>query len=223
MGGGPRALVILGAGGHAKVVADLVLRLAEWRISGLIAADPDADGFFGLPVLGTDACLPKLRRQGIDAAAVAVGDNALRMRLGALAKRHGFMVPTLCHPAAVVSAFASLAEGAVVMAGASVGPAARVGPFAIVNTRAVVEHDCEVGEGAHIAPCAALGGGVRVGARSLVGIGAAVRPGVQIGSDAVVGAGATVVADVPKGVTVIGTPAKPRGSAMARHPSNTLS
>ncbi len=205
-----RHLVILGAGGHAKVVADLLTLLPEWHVVGLLSANPADPGFFGLPVLGTDDALPRLRHQGVEAAAIAIGDNAARAELGALAQRHGFTLPSLMHPAAIVSTFARIAEGAVVMAGASVGPDARLGRLVVVNTRAVVEHDCAIGDAAHIAPCAALGGKVDVGALTLVGIGAAVRPGVRIGRGTIVGAGAAVVSDLDDGVVAMGTPARVR-------------
>lgn len=203
------SIVVLGAGGHAKVVVDLLLSLPAFRVIGLVDPAPSATGFFGVPLLGDDTVLPKLRREGVTAAVVAVGDNAARARLGMLVRLNGFDLPSLVHPTATVSRHALLEEGVVVMAGAGVGPDARLGPFAVVNTRSVVEHDCVVDEAAHVAPMAALGGSVKIGARSLIGIGAAVRPGARIGSDVVVGAGASVVSDLPDGTIAIGVPARP--------------
>jgi sugar O-acyltransferase (sialic acid O-acetyltransferase NeuD family) len=144
---------------------------------------------------------------GVDAVALAVGDNAARLRglqgLGALC------VPALVHPSAVVSPSASIGRGAVIFPAAVVNAGARIGDAAIVNSGAVIEHDCVLAEGVHVSPNATLAGGVQVGACSWVGAGATVIQNLTVGRDAVVGAGAVVIRDVVDGVTVAGVPAAP--------------
>ncbi|WP_426955882.1 acetyltransferase [Muricoccus radiodurans] len=205
----PPRLVVIGAGGHAKVVIEALRAAGFPEPLGLVDPHPPAPVVLGLPVLGGDEALERLRAEGTDAAVIALGGNGLRLRIGDRLVGMGFALPSVVHPAAQISPSATVAEGAVVMARACLGPDARVGRLAIVNTNAVVEHDNEIGEGAHVAPGCALAGNVTVGARALVGVGSAVRPGVTIGADAVIGAGSAVVRDIPPGARVGGAPAMP--------------
>lgn len=202
----PRPCLILGAGGHARVLAEALAGADGIALMGVVAAAP-MPGWL-LPYLGDHAVLARLRAEGITAAFVGVGDNATRLHLGALLERLGFDLPTAVHPAALVSPSADLGPGGVVMARAVVGAGARIGRLCIINTGAIVDHDARIGQGAHIAPGCALAGDVTVGERTLVGVGAAVRPGIWIGSDAIVGAGSAVVVDVPDGARVGGVPAR---------------
>jgi len=212
-----RRLVIVGAGGHAKVVVDILLAQDGWDIVGLTDADPSPRKIYGLPVLGRDEdVLPNLRRQGVEAAFVALGDNVLRLRIAARLRALGFDLPNAISPRAFVSPNATLGVGIAVMPQAAINAAATIGDFAIINTAASIDHDCVVGEGAHIGPGAVLAGWVRVGARVFVGVGAAAVPGVEIGADAVIGAGAAVIRRVPAGATSIGVPARIRRTRDAR-------
>lgn len=201
-----RRVLVIGAGGHAKVVIE-ALQAAGFAPGGLIDAEATPRTVLGVAVLGDDAALAGLRAE-FGAAVVALGDNRARERVGAALRGLGYALPPVVHPAAFVSPSATVGEGAVVMARAVVGTLARVGALAIVNTGAIVEHDCGIGAAAHVAPGVTLAGSVTVGARALVGAGSVVRPGVSIGADAVVGAGAAVVGDVPAGACWAGVPAR---------------
>lgn len=205
----PRRLVVVGAGGHAKVVIEAARASGLWDVVGLIDPSPAATSALGVPVLGGDEMLPQLLAGGVSAAVIALGGNALRERLGRQAQDMGFELPSIVHPSALVSPSARLGAGVVVMARAVIGTEAVVSDLAIVNTGAVLDHDNFVGIAGHVAPGCALAGNVSVGDRSLVGVGSAVRPQIRIGADVVIGAGSVVVADVPDGAIVAGAPARP--------------
>ena len=199
--------IIWGAGGHGRVVADLVRALGD-TVVGFVDRDVSRVGQLAEPggacVIATDAELdavsPHIR------LAVAIGDNATRLRC--VLRRGERSAPPLVHPRAVCSPSVTLGVGSVVLAGAVINAAARIGTAGIINTASVVEHDCRLGDGVHLSPGAILCGGVRVSDRAWIGAGATVLPGVSIGADAMVGAGAVVLRDVAPGSTVVGNPAR---------------
>ena len=203
----------LGAGGHAKVLLDALRSRADVEVIALLDSRADLHGTMvgGVPVLGDDTLLPRLREQGVAAVFIAVGSvdsTEKRRQLFELARRHAYDVLTIVHPRAFVSATAVVGPGAAILAGAAVNACARLGVNVLVNTGAIVEHDAEVGDHVHIASGAVLGGGVAVGDGAHVGLGAVVRQGIRIGAGSVVGAGAVVVEDVPPRVVVTGVPAR---------------
>ena len=200
--------MVIGAGGHAKVVIEAIWAMDGFEIVGVIDPKPENPELLGVPVLGGDEELPKLLIEGVTAAVVAIGANSTRQRIGHTLLAMGFTLPQIRHPSAFISPSATIAQGTVIMAMAIVGTLACVRDLAIINTGAIVEHDSEVGEAAHIAPGVVLAGRVRVGNRALVGAGTVVRPYIIIGNDAVVGAGSAVVANVLAASVVAGTPAK---------------
>jgi UDP-perosamine 4-acetyltransferase len=201
-------LIMIGAGGHARVLIELCQALGSFELLGVVAQS-GPPRLMGLPLLGDESHLEALRRQGVQAACVAVGDNAARARIGARLQALGFALPALVHPAAFVAPSAVVSPGAVVMARAVLGTQARAERLTILNTGAIADHDVVLGEASHVAPGAVLAGHASLGAGALLGAGAAVRPGIVVGAGAVIGAGSAVVADIAPGATMAGVPARP--------------
>jgi UDP-perosamine 4-acetyltransferase len=154
--------------------------------------------------------LSELRSTGIRYAFVAVGDNALRERLGVMVSAMGFELPNAISPHAVISPSAVLGKGIAVMAGVAINAETRIGDLAIANTNSTIDHDCIIGRAAHIAPGCALAGNVTVGDRSFLGVGVCVIPHVKIGADVILGAGSVVVRDLPDRAKAVGVPARVR-------------
>lgn len=188
-------MYIYGAGGHAKVVLD-ILRATGRTVAGFIDDDDALTRLLGLPVRHTaKGCTPII---------IGIGDNATRARLAA---RLTCTFATAVHPSAVLSPSARIGDGTVVMAGAVLNAEAAVGRHCIVNTGASVDHECRLSDFVHLSPHATLCGRVCVGQGAWIGAGATVVPGVSIGRWARIGAGATVLTDIPDGATAVGTPA----------------
>lgn len=211
----PMRLLIWGAGGHAKVVAD-VARASGWEVVAFLDDDPAKQGqlFYGAPVRGpqtlTPIPSPGGRAEPECSVFVAIGNNAVRERIMARVAASGQTSPVLVDPSARVSPTAVLEPGTVVMAGAVVQADAQIGRGGIINTGASVDHDCRLGACVHVAPGARLTGQVEVGDRTLIGAGAVVVPKIRIGMDNTVGAGAVVVRDSQAGQVLVGVPAEVR-------------
>lgn len=201
-----RTLLVLGAGGHGRVVADAALVMGFERVAFLDDRQVTVQaGLF--PVLGPLASLESMKEEW-PAAIAAVGDNRVRLALFHRLLQAGFKTPSVLHPSAVVSRNASVARSVFVAAGVVVNIGARIDDAAILNTGATIDHDCAIEAGAHISPGAHLAGNVTVEQCAWVGIGSALKNGVRIGAGATIGAGSAVVRDVPADITVAGSPAR---------------
>jgi sugar O-acyltransferase (sialic acid O-acetyltransferase NeuD family) len=207
------SVVGLGAGGHAKVVIEILRMDSQYEIIGLLDSKPELKGqdVLGVPVLGDDTCLQALIDKGTHRFFVglgSVGDVSARCRLYQMALDLGMRPVSAIHLQAVISPSATLGLGVTVMANAVINACAVIGTNVIVNTGAIVEHDCVIGDHAHIATGARLAGIVHVGDGSHIGVGASIRQYIHIGQNALVGAGAVVVKDVPDNIVVAGVPAR---------------
>jgi sugar O-acyltransferase (sialic acid O-acetyltransferase NeuD family) len=207
-------VVGIGAGGHAKVLIEILRAGTCYEVAGLLDPRPDSQGqtVLGVPMLGGDSELPRLIAAGIRHFFVgigSVGDSSARKRLYEHGLALGMEAVSSIHPSAIISPSVRMGHGNMIMAGVVINACTILGNNIIVNTGAVVDHDCWLGDHVHVATGAKLSGTVRVGAGAHIGAGAVIRHNISIGEGTVVGAGAAVIKDVAVNEVVVGVPARP--------------
>ena len=196
--------LVLGAGGHAKVLIE-ALRLSKNEIVGILTPDMKAGSeFMGVPVLGGDEVIDRFAPDQIQLinGVGSVPGRPHRWRLGELMRRKQFQFGVVAHEKSIVATDVSAAEGVQLMAGSIIQPSCKVGLDTIINTGSLIDHDCLVGDYCHIAPGVILSAGVQIGNKTHIGTGAQVIQGIHIGSDVVIAAGTTVYKDIPDRVLV---------------------
>jgi sugar O-acyltransferase (sialic acid O-acetyltransferase NeuD family) len=208
-----KEIVVIGGGGHARVVISALKKEARYLILGYTDLR-DRGVLLGVGYLGDDAALEDLaRRNSPCCAAIGVGSIAAerkREELFALIERLGLSLPVVLSPNAIVNEGVTLGRGTVVLDGAVINPGCQVGLGVIINTNSTVDHDCAIEDFVHVAPGAVLSGGIKVGRRTLIGAGATVRQSVKICGDCTIGAGAVVVSDCVRPGVYAGVPARMR-------------
>jgi len=205
-------IILVGAGGHFKVVYDIVK--SKYEVIGVTDADKCKEStiFYGCRVIGNDEVLRYIYGQGTQNALITVGNiinSDLRRKLFDLCLEIGFKLPNVISENAVVAESVKMGVGNVIMDMSVVHGDTRLGSNCIINTGSIIEHDCIIGSHVHVAPGAKLAGSVVVEDGVHIGIGAVVIQGIRLGKNSIVGAGAAVIRDVPEGATVVGIPAKP--------------
>jgi sugar O-acyltransferase (sialic acid O-acetyltransferase NeuD family) len=208
---GPRKdCVIMGAGGHGRVVLDILLSARQYQVIGFLDSNPALHGrrMDGLPILGDMEALADLRAQGVALAVVAIGDNGVRRAMADQFEQAGFDLINAIHPSANLARNVSLGRNVVVAAGALVCAHCQIGDSVILNTGCIVDHETMIGTAAHVCPGARVAGRVTIESGAFIGIGATVLQGLRIGCEAVVGGGAVVIEDVEPLTTVVGVPAQ---------------
>jgi len=208
---GVRRVVIIGAGGHGRVVREIVALQAHLEVSAFYDDDQQKWGrvIDGTPVLGHTDCLREGKRPA-DAVVIAVGgtDNRPRAELFNEMAQLGYEMVSVVHPHSCVSESVTIGRGFVGMAGIIVNPGAEIGDDVCINTGASVDHDCRLGHHCSIFPNASVAGGVTIGPFACIGQNASVNQYLSIGAFSVVGAGAVVTKDLPDHVVAVGVPAR---------------
>lgn len=205
-------IILIGAGGHAQVVADLLMRMCDAGTAidpiGYLDDNPSLwhTTRLGLPILGGLDQLPQLPHDGV---LVAIGSNTIRQHLFAMLHTQRENLITAIHPRATIAPDVTIGLGTVICANVVINSGSTIGDNVILNTACTVDHHNQIGSHTHIAPGVHLGGEVNIGEGTLVGIGATVMPQKRIGEWSVIGAGAVVTRDVPERMTVVGVPAHP--------------
>ena len=195
-------LIIIGAGGHGKVIADAALKNGYTNICYI---DDHATGdVMGFPIIGTSADIERLNDGSTDFI-IGIGNNAIRKTV---AEKYNVNWVSIVHPSAQIAFNAEIGKGTVIMANAVVNVCATVGEHCIINTGAIIEHDNVIENYVHISPNVALGGTVRIGSLTHVGIGATVKNNTEICSECTIGAGAVVVKNIKEPGTYVGVPIK---------------
>ena len=206
-----KKLILIGSGGHARVLMD-VLRHLNYDVSGVsIGENFEARNIFNsLNIIRDDVEIlnfdPTLF--GLVNAIGSVKADDFRKKLQQKFSKHGYLFPTLIHPSAILGENVSLGEGCQIMAGAILQPGVTVGEGVIINTGAQIDHDCQIGPYTHIGPGAILSGGITVGECSHIGVGAVIIQGIEGGSFATVAGGSVVIRDVGAGESVAGVPSR---------------
>lgn len=205
-------IVIVGAGGHAKVVIDVLEREGKYRIVGIL--DPHrnvGDSISGYSVVGSEVNIVSLRdSMSIYGVVIAVGDNFMRASIAAnLVKFDPDLVfISSIHPSAILGSRVQIGEGSIVMAGACINSDAVIGRLCIVNTRASIDHDAIFGDYSSMGPGAVCGGQCKVGEYTAIGIGSVLKHSVNIGEHTVLGAGSLVLRSIESNVVAYGSPAE---------------
>ncbi len=201
-----KRLVIIGAGGHGKVIADIAIKMKVY--DSIIFLDDDSliKQCMGFPVVGTTKNV-ECYIQDCDIF-VGIGSAKIRQKFQELLMEKGVQIPTLVHPSAIIGSNVRVGEGTVIMAGVVINPDSSIGKGCIINTSSSIDHECVIKDYAHISVGAHLAGTVEIGERTWVGMGAVVNNNLKITGDCQIGSGAVVIRDIPNKCTVVGNPSK---------------
>jgi sugar O-acyltransferase (sialic acid O-acetyltransferase NeuD family) len=206
------AILIIGAGGHAKVLIDCLRRQSKAHILGILDNKPELHGqeLAGVKILGGDDAIKDFSAEDVQLvnAIGSVDIPSLRKKIFAHYKSLGFTFFSVIHPNAIIALDVQLGEGVQIMAGAIIQPACKIGNNVIVNTGASLDHDVELADHIHIAPGVVISGYVRIGEASHIGVRAVILQSLTIGERCLVGAGAVVIGNIAAESRVVGVPAK---------------
>lgn len=199
-------LLIIGAGGHGKVIADIALKMDKWRKIAFLDDDENIGSVMKIDVIGKlDDVDNYIKDYDI---IVAIGNNKVREKIQNRLEMAGANIPILIHPSAIIGEKVELGAGTVVMAGVIINCCSRIGKGCILNTGATIDHDNVIEDYVHISPGALLAGTVRIGKNTWIGIGSVIINNISITSGCIIGAGTVVVKDITKVGTYVGIPAR---------------
>jgi len=202
-----RPTVILGSGGHAKVVAEALIQSGHEILGFLTPEKKPGTEFYGFNILGDDEVIKAFSPDEV-VLANGVGlmpRQSLRWRLANHMRELGFSFATVVHPSATLASDVELAEGAQIMMRSILQAGVKIGRDSIINSGALLDHDCSIAENCHLAPGVVCSGGVEVSAGAFVGAGTIITQNISVGRNAIVAAGSTIYSDVPTDVTFMQT------------------
>ena len=206
-----KKIVLIGGGGHCKVVISILKKLNSFEIAGIVDNYKTGSLINGIKIIGTDDDLKDIYKSGIHYALITVGstkDNIKRFRLFNMAREIGYKFPVIISPEAIVDKSVKVDEGTVIMPGSIINIDSSIGKNCIINTGAIIEHDCKIRDHCHIAPGVHISGEAIAGELSFLGIGATIIQGIKIGKNVTIGAGSVVIKDIPENVISVGNPTK---------------
>lgn len=206
-----KRILIIGAGGHGRVVLDILLQDPHCNVVGFLDNNEAIRGrrVDGIPVYGGVDVLPHFAKElQCDGVIIAIGDNGVRRGIARTVRRHDVPLVNAIHPSAGIASNVTIGRNVVIAAGVVVCANCQIGDSAILNTGCIVDHQTTIGEGCHLCPGVRVAGRVAIQPGAFVGIGATIVPNVTVGCEAIVGAGAVVLEDIPSLATVVGVPAR---------------
>jgi len=206
MGSRAKKLLILGAGGHGKVVAEIASLMKQWDEIAFLDDNKELKEVNGYKVIDGLRNY-KLYKEEYENVFVAIGNNKFRIDLIENLLEEGFKIPVLIHPFTAISSNVQINKGTVVMSGAVINTNTVIGKGCIINTSSSIDHDCTLEDGVHISPGVHIGGTVNIGKCTWVCIGTSIANNITIGKNVIIAAGAAVVQNVPDNVMIAGVPA----------------
>ena len=207
-----KKIILIGGGGHCKVVISILKRIDTFEITGIVDNKYKVGNFVSdIKIIGTDDDLSEIYKSGVHYGFITVGsikDNLKRYQLFNLSKKSGFKFPQVISPEAIIDKNVKIGEGSVVMPGCIINIDSNIGRNCIINTGAIIEHDCKIGNHCHIAPGVNISGTVNIGKLSFIGTSATIIQSIKIGKNVTIGAGSVIIKDIPDNVIAVGNPAK---------------
>lgn len=200
------SLIIIGASGHGKVVADIAMKMNKWKNISFLDDNLSLKTIMGIPVIGSSANVVEHTKHSD--FFVAIGNNSTRERIQESLLAQGTSIVSLVHPSAIIGTDVNVGIGTAIMAGVVINSSSVVGKGCIINSNSGLDHDNNIGDYVHISPRTHLAGTVKVGKGSWLGIGSVVSNNINICSGCKIGAGAVVVKDITESGTYVGVPAR---------------
>jgi sugar O-acyltransferase (sialic acid O-acetyltransferase NeuD family) len=207
-------IILIGGGGHCKVIIDIIRATKMFNIYGIIDKEGmEGKEVAGVKIIGNDDDVEPIFNSGIKNAFITIGSidvNNNRMNLFDKLELIGYNFPIIKSEKAIISGNVVIGKGTVIMPGVIINPGSIIGNNCIINTGSIIEHDCRIGDGVHIAPGSTLSGGVSIGKMSHIGTGSTIIQGIKIGEHTLIGAGSVVIDDIPSQTKAFGNPARIR-------------
>jgi len=200
-----KKLIIIGAGGHGKVAADIAKKMNRWEHIYFLDNDISLSSVLGIKIIGHSSDWIKYTDD--HDLFVAIGNNSIRKNIITQLEHIKASIVTLIHPTAVLAEQVDISPGTIVMAGVVINSCTSIGKGSIINTCSSVDHDCIIGEYVHISPGVRIAGNVMIGGLSWLGIGSTVINNVEITGDCIIGAGSVVISNIIEQGTYLGIPA----------------